>query len=226
MSKLALLSALALIASTPAAQAASVINSDGKGVTLDQSGTFSWTVDFAGASGAAGKVTFNLLSADAAGTTWNFSYSLDNTSLSPSLSSRIGVFGFDTSDTLASTTTGSGNRFTAGAGGNFNGQGNRDVCLYAGQNCNGAGNSGVTVSESPIAGTFSLNFASAQQSLVLDRFATRWQAAGQNATLSLSAPGTITSPVPEPATWAMMLLGFGTIGHALRRRTAVRFGQA
>lgn len=30
-----------------------------------------------------------------------------------------------------------------------------------------------------------------------------------------SAPGS----VPEPATWAMMLLGFAGIGHALRRRT-------
>ena len=26
------------------------------------------------------------------------------------------------------------------------------------------------------------------------------------------------SPVPEPATWAMMLLGFGAVGYAMRRR--------
>ena len=29
-----------------------------------------------------------------------------------------------------------------------------------------------------------------------------------------------TSPVPEPATWAMMMLGFGALGTALRRRPA------
>ena len=28
----------------------------------------------------------------------------------------------------------------------------------------------------------------------------------------------ITAPVPEPATWAMMLLGFGAVGFAMRRR--------
>lgn len=39
------------------------------------------------------------------------------------------------------------------------------------------------------------------------------------------AGGTIGGPpgVPEPATWAMMLGGFGLIGAALRRRTAVHF---
>jgi len=37
--------------------------------------------------------------------------------------------------------------------------------------------------------------------------------------------GTLTatiSAVPEPATWAMMLIGFGAIGFAMRRRNAVR----
>lgn len=32
-----------------------------------------------------------------------------------------------------------------------------------------------------------------------------------------------TPPVPEPATWAMMMLGFGAIGYAMRRRTVLRF---
>ncbi len=37
----------------------------------------------------------------------------------------------------------------------------------------------------------------------------------------------VTAPVPEPATWAMMLVGFGMVGAAVRRRqakTSVAFG--
>lgn len=34
------------------------------------------------------------------------------------------------------------------------------------------------------------------------------------------AGGTITSSVPEPASWGMMLVGFGALGVALRRRAA------
>ncbi len=37
-------------------------------------------------------------------------------------------------------------------------------------------------------------------------------------TRSVVNPGPGPGAVPEPATWAMMLLGFGGVGHALRRR--------
>ncbi len=47
---------------------------------------------------------------------------------------------------------------------------------------------------------------------------------GQAATLRISlAP---TAAVPEPATWAMMLLGFGGIGVSLRRRRNTKAGIA
>ncbi len=45
-------------------------------------------------------------------------------------------------------------------------------------------------------------------------------AAGSGGTINISAA------VPEPATWAMMLIGFGAIGHSMRRRkqaAVVRF---
>lgn len=41
----------------------------------------------------------------------------------------------------------------------------------------------------------------------------------------LVPPEEIVSPVPEPTTWALMILGFGIVGSALRRpRRGLRFG--
>ncbi len=37
---------------------------------------------------------------------------------------------------------------------------------------------------------------------------------------------TNTPAVPEPGTWALMILGFGVVGYAMRRRPSVRFAQA
>lgn len=36
-------------------------------------------------------------------------------------------------------------------------------------------------------------------------------------------PAIVAAAVPEPATWAMMILGLGLVGYALRRKSAVRF---
>jgi hypothetical protein len=52
-----------------------------------------------------------------------------------------------------------------------------------------------------------------------------------NVSIDLGSKGQISanfqlkaSPaVPEPATWAMMMLGFGMVGYSLRRKTAMRF---
>ena len=40
----------------------------------------------------------------------------------------------------------------------------------------------------------------------------------QNSTLVISAVG-VPGAVPEPATWAMLILGFGAVGIGVRRRT-------
>ena len=37
-------------------------------------------------------------------------------------------------------------------------------------------------------------------------------------TITLIVPGTGAGAVPEPSTWAMMLIGFGGIGYSMRRR--------
>ena len=38
--------------------------------------------------------------------------------------------------------------------------------------------------------------------------------------------GQVTAPVPEPATWALMLVGFGAVGYSLRSRKTLRTLQA
>lgn len=40
--------------------------------------------------------------------------------------------------------------------------------------------------------------------------------------ISFDVTGGITSAVPEPALWAMMVLGFGAVGYAMRRKPNVR----
>ena len=52
--------------------------------------------------------------------------------------------------------------------------------------------------------------------------ATITQLVYENSGASVTVAGAATGAVPEPATWAMMVLGFGAIGFAVRRRTNVR----
>ncbi len=45
----------------------------------------------------------------------------------------------------------------------------------------------------------------------------------QSTSFVVNRVGGSAPAVPEPATWATMMLGFGVIGYALRRRTVLRF---
>jgi hypothetical protein len=42
----------------------------------------------------------------------------------------------------------------------------------------------------------------------------------------ITAGSQLTSAVPEPTTWAMMLVGFGAVGYSMRKRAAPRLVQA
>jgi hypothetical protein len=42
----------------------------------------------------------------------------------------------------------------------------------------------------------------------------------------ITAGAQLTSAVPEPTTWAMMLVGFGAVGYSMRKRAAPRLVQA
>ncbi|MEG8037972.1 FxDxF family PEP-CTERM protein [Sphingomonas sp. LR60] len=49
---------------------------------------------------------------------------------------------------------------------------------------------------------------------------------GGSATYGGNVAFRASAAVPEPGTWALMILGFGIVGYAMRRRPAVRFAQA
>ena len=71
----------------------------------------------------------------------------------------------------------------------------------------------LTPSQAFAAGTYDLVISGRSYAILAD--------AGYRATLTVGTPA-----VPEPATWAMMTLGFGAVGFAMRRKkvsTRIRF---
>jgi PEP-CTERM motif len=158
------------------------------------------------------------------GNSYQFSYSLANTSGGDIDASRVTIFGFNSNPNFTSVSgvTGPFN-VVALNGQQPNGLTNLEVCFKdAGStnNCTGA-SQGVGQGNS-INGTFNLDFGSAQASVALSDFSVRYQGI-ESAELGIrdgSASGVPFGLVPEPATWAMMILGFGLIGGALRSRKA------
>ena len=108
----------------------------------------------------------------------------------------------------------------AEANNNFpEGLGIREICFRAsgGNNCTGGPN-GLTKGQSGM-GTFSIDFANPANSIELDNFVTRFQSIDPGIMGSTSGVGVgQLQAVPEPATWAFMIFGFGAIGGALRRQ--------
>jgi hypothetical protein len=219
--------ALALAAATPASALTIVNNGANSSVTVTGADLLTDFIIFTDGStensdGLFGKITMEL----AAFTTnsFTFNYRIENTSVNPAANSRLGQFGFDVAPGAPANNTNNGNftvadgasdHFQLASSGNFNGLGNREICLTVGNNCSGGGNDGILsgFSNSKV-GQLIFTYAGTQQSITFSRFVTRWQA-GQN---DASASGGSTSIVPEPATWAMMIGGFGLVGGAMRRR--------
>lgn len=167
--------------------------------------------------------TFTFTGTSNGGKTFNFDYSLTNDS---AVSSRLRSFGFDITSALNATgATGTGVYGTAGFNDNFpEGVGKLEVCFRAtgGSNCTGGPN-GLTSGQTAT-GTLSLIFSTAQPTIVLDDFTVRFQSIspkinGGSSGVGIGAlvpPAPVTA-VPEPASWALMILGFGTVGGMMRR---------
>jgi hypothetical protein len=167
--------------------------------------------------GASLKLTVN--SYTAATNTWVFGYSITNTTTAP-WSSSVSAFGFNVDPNLVSVSS-TGLFDLALKNVNVSGGvGTIDFCNSAGASCNGGSSDGINPGATA-AGTFTLDFAdNATTTLIFSDYFVRYQEingpgvngkSGVGFANDFSINPTAVDGVPEPSTWAMMLLGFAGI---------------
>jgi hypothetical protein len=208
----------AIAAATPAMAATIPFNPDGSATI--SSGTSvgdSFMVNFDGSEGGVIPGVTSSLTLTFAGVSGNnylFDYLLTNTSSAPATSTSVTAFGFDIDpNTLLASSNVSG-AFTVVSSGQVSQGYNLEMCFKNGQNNNCAGGTnGIAMGDSG-SGQISLGFSSLPDSVTLSNYLVRYQQVNGSG----SAIGTPVGAVPEPATWAMMLLGFGAIGASMRRK--------
>jgi len=201
--KIALATAAISLTASPAFAQSATVN----GATLSTGG--STTIHFGGPAGstASADLFLQLTNASTAAGTYDFSYTFTNTN--PSVSNLVN-FGFTTAPTLLNI-TGTGMNFYLNPN-NFPGGFTVNACAGpSGNNTCDAANGQADL----FSGTFELTFAGGTSSITLANFVDRYASLTQ--LNGISGEGTPVGGVPEPATWAMMLLGFGGIGMAMRR---------
>lgn len=165
-----------------------------------------------------------------AGNVWTFEALFDNDGPDDGVTGRISGFGFDGNPEIVDADYISGPFTGVVLNASFpqiGGQTSIDFCFTANNNCNGGGGGGIDNGNSAIQ-EFTLGFtANPTNSVTFDNFVIRWQSiAGSQFGDSGIGRGTGTGgfdgggggDVPEPATWAMLLTGFGMVGFAARRR--------
>jgi hypothetical protein len=230
----------ACLFAAPAANAAVVVTvgpapGQSSAVVTPATGPGSFTLNFNGFSsngpiaGLTSTLLINFLGVT--GSSYNFSYTLTNTSSAPIDASRVTIFGFNSNPNFTNVSAPSGIFNVIAAGQQPNGLANLELCFKDSgpdNNCTGA-NQGVAKG-SAASGTFNLTYASALPSITLSDFSVRYQGI-DSSRLEIeggSANGLpqMMGAVPEPATWAMMILGFGVIGGAMRRRPSVKLAYA
>jgi len=225
---------------TSAAHAASMINTTADGITgsvrLEPGSPLPFTVVYDGwggdpsahlISGLSGRIDFTFLGTLNGGKSYAFDYKLYNTSAA---TSEIRAFGFDIDPTTGLTvSTGAGDLFDLPKL-NPNGTvpsefGSVDFCLKIDGNKNNcaSGKTGIAKGDST-SGSFFLNYTYVPTSVTLDRFFVRYQAVSGLTGFDRNVTSAIGrgAPIPEPATWLMLVAGFGGLGVAIRRTRPTR----
>lgn len=227
MRKLALLAA-ATLATTSIPALAQTVNYNGTAYTTTP-GNNTIVIDYIGVNTPDATGTLTLVFTGTSGLDYNFDWTLENTSgVSQGTGANISSFGFDilggtvdASTSFASTNPPNDGSDTAidlaVSGQNISGGNNKlDICFTAGATCSGGSNNGPRAPGETWAGDLGIEFTSAlPSSITLANPIIRFQNTVPTGS-DIGTPGG-TPPVPEPATWAMMLMGFGATGVALRR---------
>jgi hypothetical protein len=179
--------------------------------------------------GLSASMDLTLASFNVAKTSFVFNYALTNTSTLAG--TRISGIGFNIAPNATTvSSTGIFDTAVLPSNGKFVAGYDAEACFWVGGgDCPAASaGEGVAVGDTGI-GTLTLNFASGLVGgVTLTDFLDRYQgfsSGGISSAVGEGTEGPIRNPdlfgaVPEPATWAMMILGFAFVGGAMRRRTA------
>jgi hypothetical protein len=169
-------------------------------------------------------LTLTLLSRTA--NLFSFGYSVSNDTGGNFDRATIVSFGFSLEqDLLTAITTG---EFDRAGRGTVPGFGTTDFCAMAGGpwgSCTSNTNAGIRIDEAPGTGTLMLWLRAPSATIDLSDSFVRWSSVRSKpddiaASSAISDGFTLLEPLPEPATWATMIMGFGLVGIALRRRAA------
>ena len=196
--------ALGLAATATPASAALTLDTNTFAVIADHdSGPSQVTINFdSPVSGLTSQLLLTLTGGT--GNAFDFTYVLTKSG-----AANLVGFGFDTNPDLASVMNVTG-PLAFFANTTFPASGNIEACFNGGNNCSAADGQAGSFS-----GGFTLNFTGSAP-FTLNAFVDRY--ASIAALNNQSGEGHPFVPaVPEPATWTMMLLGFGGIGMAMRR---------
>ena len=225
----------ALIVAVPAAAAVSVPNTPRVFDAIGDTAVLNFTNGYANDNPHAGLLaaaTFRLTGLSGGNgttnwTSWTFTIdNLANNSVAPISAARLVSFGFNVDPNMSSIGASGMFNFTHTNSSISNGV-NVEACFKDAQqgSCSG-GPGGLTIGQAipnglnPI-NTFTLNFANAQSTITLNNFVVRYQSINNVSGSIVGGSGIGTLAVPEPASWAMLIAGFGLVGAAARRRRTI-----
>ena len=196
------LAVTAVATAAPALAQTATVN----GTTITNGGVGT-TISFGGPALTTASADLFLQLTGVSGGNYTFAYTFNNTN--PSISNLVN-FGFTTTPTLTGI-SGTGMNFYLDPN-NFPGGYTVDACAGpSGNNTCDAANGQADF----FSGNFTLTFSGSPSSITLDNFVDRYASLSQIG--GVSGEGTPVRGVPEPASWALMLLGFAGVGVAMRR---------